>query len=326
MDISREMVTFLRKQYPPGTRIRLDNMDDPFAPVPAGMTGTVEHIDDAGQFHMRWDNGRTLALIPGVDSFTVLPPKLSVMKLYMPLTADLYERNEWGDMPEEPELLSGRELIPYEDNIRSALVKYRMPEELTRGLMNWYNKPDTVNNKVRSVTFGAELRGGQLWGVAECQLWHELSAAELTTLKEFITGQASDGWGEGFEQREIAVGHGNELYVHLWQDHDWSIQTEQECFCPHLDKLPEMCFTLLPGTGQLICVKRGESGYYPSDWSTDDAHENRLIADEQNRKLGVTPAQEEAMKIGSMCGWDVPGADPDNCEDIVQRRGGMELG
>ena len=147
-----------------------------------------------------------------------------------------------------------------------------------------------------------------------------------STLKEYIEGQASDGWGEGFEQHEIAVGRGSELYVHLWQGGDWSIQTEQERFRAHFEKLPEMCFTLLPGTGQLICIKRGESGYYPSDWSTGDARENRRIADEQNRKRGVTPAQEEAMKIGSMCGWDVPGADPDNCEDIVQRRGGMELG
>ena len=229
-------------------------------------------------------------------------------------------------MQEEPELLTGHDLTAYEDHIRSALVKYRMPEETTRGIMHWYDTPDSVNDKVRSVTFDVERRNGKLWGIAECQISGELSAAELTTLKEYIEGQASDGWGEGFEQHEIAVGRGSELYVHLWQDEDWSIQTEQERFRAHFDKLPEMCFTLLPGTGQLICIKRGESGYYPSDWSTGDAHENRRIADEQNRKRGVTPAQEEAMKIGSMCGWDVPGADPDNCEDIVQRRGGMELG
>ena len=182
MNVNREMLAFLRKQYPVGTRIRLDSMQDPYAPVEAGTTGKLDYIDDAGQFHMKWDNGRTLALIPGVDSFTVLPPQLSVMKLYMPLTADLYARDEWGAMPEEPELLSGRELIQYEDNIRSALVKYRMPEEVTRGLMNWYNKPDTVNNKVRSVTFSAELRGEQLWGVAECRVAGELSDAEMDTV------------------------------------------------------------------------------------------------------------------------------------------------
>ena len=293
MFTSEKMVKFLREKYPPGTRIRLVSMEDPYAPVAPGTEGTLVCVDDAGQFQMKWDNGRTLALIPGEDSFTVLPPERSVLKLYMPLTAELYEPDEWGDMPEEAERLTGGELASYEDKIRSALFKNRMQEEQIRGIMYWYRKPDSVNDKVHSVVFDVEQRHGRLWGVAECQISGELSAGELATLKKYISGQASDGWGEGFEQQEITLDGGRELYVHLWQDEDWSIRTEQEQFEPYRDKLPQLCFTLLPGTGQLICVKRGESGYYPSGWSTTDAQENRRIADEQNRKLGVTPAQEE---------------------------------
>lgn len=126
---------------------------------------------------MKWNNGRALALIPGVDSFTVLPPELSMTKLYMPLTAELYEPDVYGNMQEEPELLTGHDLTAYEDHIRSALVKYRMPEETARGIMHWYDELDSLNDKVRSVTFDVERRDGKLWCIAECQISGELSAA-----------------------------------------------------------------------------------------------------------------------------------------------------
>lgn len=53
--------------------------------------------------------------------------------------------------------------------------------------------------------------------------------SSVSTIKDYIEGQASDGWGEEFEQREIQV-EGGELYVHLWQSEGWSIQTEAERF------------------------------------------------------------------------------------------------
>lgn len=61
-----------KAKYPPGTRIKLLSMNDPFAPVPEGTLGTVDHVDDAGTIHMRWDNGRSLGLVSGEDSFRKL--------------------------------------------------------------------------------------------------------------------------------------------------------------------------------------------------------------------------------------------------------------
>lgn len=46
-------------------------MEDNWA-VPSGTRGTVDYVDDAGQIHMKWDNGRTLAIVPQVDKFRKL--------------------------------------------------------------------------------------------------------------------------------------------------------------------------------------------------------------------------------------------------------------
>lgn len=74
--MSREQVERIKKQYPIGTRIELINMQDPYSPVESGMKGTVKCVDDAGSIHMRWDNGRTLALIPSEDHFKIIDNSL----------------------------------------------------------------------------------------------------------------------------------------------------------------------------------------------------------------------------------------------------------
>ena len=227
-----ELLRFMREQYPPGTRIRLTEMQDPYAPVPPGTEGEVNFIDDAAQIHMKWSNGRTLALIPGVDRFTVIPQPLQTLKLYMPLTVMEYERDEWGSMEEYPTELDQHTALSYQDQILAAIIKERTPEETERGLMEYYHGDDNVSQKVKSLFFTVEQVGGQLMGVAECRVQGSLSDTELEQLKEYASGQASDGFGEGFEQRPLKTADG-ELYVSLWSsEKSWSIQTKEEMELP----------------------------------------------------------------------------------------------
>ena len=73
--INRELtpkeIAETRLNFPPDTRIELVHMEDNWA-VPSGTRGAVDYVDDAGQIHMKWDNGRTLAIVPQVDKFRKL--------------------------------------------------------------------------------------------------------------------------------------------------------------------------------------------------------------------------------------------------------------
>jgi len=228
----RQMIKRLREKYPHGTRVRLNTMRDPYSPVEPGTLGSVDYIDDIGTIHMSWDNGRTLGLVPGEDSFSFVspPPERQhyPFKLYMPLNCDLYISDDYGGSEDEPEILDGNVAREYADNILAAMVKYRMPEERERGLMHWYGETDNGADKVHSAFFDIEERDGCLWGIVDCEVYDDFTDYELKKFKDYITGQASDGWGEGFEQQDIKVSDGI-LSVHLWSSgNDWQLMTEAE--------------------------------------------------------------------------------------------------
>ena len=68
----RSRAEYLKKEYPPGTRIVLNSMGDDPRPIESGTRGTVAVVDDIGTVHCEFDNGRRLGLIEGEDDFSAL--------------------------------------------------------------------------------------------------------------------------------------------------------------------------------------------------------------------------------------------------------------
>ncbi|WP_367178468.1 hypothetical protein [uncultured Gemmiger sp.] len=112
---------------------------------------------------------------------------------------------------------------------------------------------------------------------------------------------------------EVGSPHWDSLY-HICQFAE-IMERNGSTVIPLRSSLPEQCYGTLPDTGELIIVKKGESGYYRTDISMGSKEENRALADEYNGKLGVSKAQTAAMLAGSMFGWAVPAADPKNYDE-----------
>lgn len=68
----RRIAESTKKLYPPGTRIEIISMKDPYAPVTSGTRGTVKFVDSMGTIFPEWDNNRTIGIVPGEDSFRKL--------------------------------------------------------------------------------------------------------------------------------------------------------------------------------------------------------------------------------------------------------------
>ena len=72
---AKRMAERYKQMYPVRTRFELIQMGEDPRPVPPGTRGTVAYVDDMGQIGMHWDNGRSLSLVPGEDSFRKLTPE-----------------------------------------------------------------------------------------------------------------------------------------------------------------------------------------------------------------------------------------------------------
>ena len=237
MIIPKEWLNFLRDQFPKGSRIRLRTyINDALEP---GNVGVLDYITDNARFCVTWENGQHTELTLSTDRFSVLPPKLQTLKLYMPLTADVYGNHGHGDSEGNPTELDGRQMIEYKDLIAAALRENCLSEESERGIMRWYSEDNAVDIKVHSVFIGVEERASRLWGVAECCVAGTLSQAELIAVKQYLIdyvgpsiNYAGDSWGEIFAQSTIQLNDGEEMYVHFWNREDWTIRTEEEQFGP----------------------------------------------------------------------------------------------
>ena len=103
--ISEDKLNEIKENYPPETKIKLlKDMEDK-QPILAGTIGIVDYIDSEGQLHMKWENGRTLALIPEVDQFEVIskPEKIKVIII----EKEPYSKEIYNTLRNKQEIVGG---------------------------------------------------------------------------------------------------------------------------------------------------------------------------------------------------------------------------
>ena len=178
------------------------------------------------------------------------------VKLLTPLAGDFFTEDslEWeDDFDGRGEPLDGRDLARYEEAIQEAVDRENEPVEeggTICNLMDYFRGSPSIQEKVGNAVVSVENVDGILYGCTTLQLKEFLESEELYELCEYITGQYSDGWGEGFEQRDIQV-DGGTLNVHFWQEGRTKFQmrttegkkpdSKKEKNCPQEKKLrPKM--------------------------------------------------------------------------------------
>lgn len=179
--------------------------------VDDGFVGVTRPIEEYSQYKGEF-----------ADPLEITEEGLEKFCLFSPLIANLNMR---GIAEGE---LYGSDLVQYLEIIEEAIERENCEGEEARGLMHYFDESREVAAKVVSAHPKVADVDGELYGVLECKIRDPLTEEEIKILKDFWTGQMSDGWGEGFEQHPLTVEDG-EIYISFWSRKSfWSVMTERE--------------------------------------------------------------------------------------------------
>ena len=195
------------------------------------------------------------------------------------LTGNLYSEEseweeEWSESDEYGMPLDGTELADYEEVIREELERYGEDD-----LMQYFDGSESIQEKIQSAVVTIENKDGILYGCTKLELNEFLSQEELQEFTEYITGQYSDGWGEGFEQQDIQVEEGI-LNVHFWHpgmerakmQEETKTQNETQTEKSHLNK-PRPKLRLLGHDGNIFSIMSDASILLKNNDQTAEAKE-----------------------------------------------------
>ena len=157
-------------------------------------------------------------------------PQSVTTKYYCPLTIQVHGTNSWGEEDEEGYEEDAEFAARHEDLIRQKMLEYNASDEVN--MAEYFHGNNGVSEKLRSAEWDFERRNGELYGCITVLTAGPLTEDEEQDLKDWISGQNSDGLGEGFEQQEIyfdGTRYGGFMYVSLWNyGDDYYIDNETE--------------------------------------------------------------------------------------------------
>ena len=101
----------------------------------------------------------------------------------------------------------------------------------------------------------------------------------------YADGEKADRTCRYIDDYHVEIGSGWNSLLHICQFAEM-MERNGSTVIPLRSSLPEQCYSVLPDTGELIIIKKGESGYYRTDIDMGSKAENRALADGHGNAAG----------------------------------------